>query len=110
MLAENGEETTKEMTLKQLRFSASKSLSTETIDENAGLDAVANPNPMSTHTNIQFTAESSEPIELLVYNQLGRIVKQVPFNANRGKNNIKLERGTLSTGLYFCKIKSRNTT
>lgn len=109
MLAENGETVTKSMTLEQLSFSKNSSLSVESLTEGEELNAVAVPNPMRAQTSIHFMAQSSESVELLVYNQVGRLVKQIVFNAKSGNNEIKLERGNLSSGLYFCKIKSSYT-
>ncbi|MEP5340845.1 MAG: T9SS type A sorting domain-containing protein [Algibacter sp.] len=110
MLADNGEEVTKEMTLEQLRFSTSTALSVESIAVVDEIDAVAIPNPMTSSTRIQFTTQNVETVELMVYNQIGRLVKQIEFSALYGKNEIKLERGNLSSGIYFCKIKSSYTT
>lgn len=110
MLAKNGEETTKEMTLEQLRFSTSNALSIKQIEKVSELGAKAVPNPMTSHTNIQFTAENSSKINLLIYNQLGRLVKQMPHQTIRGRNSIKIERDSLISGMYICKIESTNTT
>jgi hypothetical protein len=110
MLADNGEEVTKEMTLEQLRFSTSNALSVESVIKTDGLDAVAIPNPMTSSTRIQFTAQDTETVQLMVYNQIGRLVKQIEFSALFGKNEIELNRDNLSSGIYFCKIKSSYTT
>ncbi|MFI1743400.1 DUF6923 family protein [Thalassobellus sediminis] len=106
MLANNGEVETKEMNLQQLRFSTSKTLSVEALnDENINIFAA--PNPMKNNTVIHFTAVQSETAVLEVYNQLGSLVKEVPFEAVTGKNEIPLNRQQLTSGLYFCKIKSK---
>lgn len=109
MLAEDGVETTKAMTLEQLRFSTSSILSVASLTEANALVAVAIPNPMTSQTSIYFTSYNTENVELLVYNQIGRLVRQIEFSTVYGKNEIKLERGNLSSGLYFCKIKSNQT-
>ncbi|MDN3667403.1 DUF6923 family protein [Algibacter miyuki] len=108
MLAENGEKTIKEMTLEQLRFTTAVSLSIANVENNALLSPIAVPNPMITSTNIHFTTQQAETVTLLVYNQLGALVKQIPFEAVAGKNAILLNRNNLSTGLYFCKVKSNH--
>ncbi|MCL5128188.1 T9SS type A sorting domain-containing protein [Algibacter sp. L4_22] len=110
MLAENGEEVIKEMTLEQLRFSTAGTLSVSKISEDNGLITAAIPNPMTSKTGIQFTAEQAENVELLVYNQLGSLVNKIPFSSKLGKNEIVLHRGNLSNGIYFCKIKSSTST
>ena len=108
MLAKNGTEATKSMNLEQLRFSSSSTLSVAGVTKTNALYTVAIPNPMSSQTHIHFTAQNAENVELLVYNQVGRLVRQIPFSAVYGKNEIPLERGNLSTGLYFCKITGSN--
>ncbi|WP_299778956.1 T9SS type A sorting domain-containing protein [uncultured Formosa sp.] len=111
MLAENGEETTKEMTLEQLRFSTNTntlSVADTLLEKETG--PFASPNPMNTSTKIHFTAISSEDVVLVVYNQIGGLVKQIAFKATNGNNEIALDRDRLSSGLYLCKIKSKNTT
>ena len=109
MLADNGVEVTKEMTLEQLRFSKSNALPIEDLTEVDAVETIALPNPMKLTTTIQFEAENSETIDVLVFNQVGRLVKRIEFNANKGKNEVKLNRDRLSSGIYFCKIKSNQT-
>jgi len=106
MLAENGETVSKEMTLEQLRFAKAGTLSVSTISEEDGLATMAMPNPMTSKTSIQFTANQAEDVELLVYNQLGSLVSKIAFSTTPGVNEIELNRGDLSSGIYFCKIKS----
>ena len=111
MLAEDGTETTKSMTLEQLRFSAqAQTLSITDSELELTNSTFASPNPMRTTSNIHFTAQTSESVVLLVYNQLGALVKQTTFNAVRGENEITFNRDRLSSGLYFCKIDSKHTT
>jgi len=109
MLAENGEEVSKEMIIKQLSFSESNSLSVSDLLVAEGAPTTAVPNPMKNETSIQFIAEVTENIELLVYNQLGGLVDKIEFNAVPGENEIIFERKSLSNGIYFCKIKSNVT-
>ncbi len=110
MLAENGIEETKTISLQQLSFSKRNTLSVDTLNtEDDYNKAVAVPNPMRANTTIQFTAQANETIQLMVYNQLGVLVKQQTFNARKGQNSLPLTRTHLSTGLYFCTLKGRNT-
>ncbi len=110
MLAENGEETTKRMTLKALHFSKTSTLSVDTLEDEDGIQTVALPNPMRSHTTITFTAQVSEDLTLEVYNQLGALVKQVDYKAKRGQNHVPLKRDQLSSGMYFCKLTGGSTT
>ncbi|WP_142784571.1 DUF6923 family protein [Changchengzhania lutea] len=109
MLAENGVEETKTMSLQQLRFSKSNSLSVDTLNsEDVFNQAVAVPNPMRAKTTIQFISQTNEDIQLMMYNQLGVLVKQLDFKAKRGQNSLPLTKDNLSTGLYFCTLKGQN--
>ncbi|WP_418638020.1 DUF6923 family protein [Winogradskyella sp.] len=105
MVADNGVTTTKTMELSNLRFSQTNALS---IDEyNTELNRlIASPNPMTTHTTINFTANYSEDVQFVIYDQTGKIVYIAPYTVKPGKNNIEVNRGNLSSGLYFCKILS----
>lgn len=111
MLAETGEIETKAMTLQQLRFSTNSTLSINLFNiEDALKNIFAAPNPMRSSTTIHFTSQDSEKVELLVYNQLGSLVKKMTHEAVRGENEVKLERTGLSSGLYFCNLKSTTAT
>jgi len=109
MLAENGQEETKSMTLEHLRFSRNGTLSADGLTETNAIDAVAIPNPMYGNTTLHFTSKHSETLQVFVYNQLGALVKQLEFDAKPGNNQVTLQRGNLSSGLYFCKIESSQT-
>ena len=107
MLAETGAIETKEMTLQQLRFSTSSTLSVGSFTtEDALKNIFAVPNPMGASTTIHFISPDSEKVELFVYNQLGSLVKKITHEAVIGENEMKLERTGLSSGLYFCNLKS----
>jgi hypothetical protein len=109
MLAENGEEETKTMSLEQLYFSNNSFLSNSNSLEKNTLNIVAIPNPMKTQATIQFTSPNSETVKLLVYNQLGRLVKELEVNSQKGQNKIIFKREKLSSGIYFCNIISNQT-
>ncbi|MFV9551239.1 DUF6923 family protein [Algibacter sp. PT7-4] len=107
MLARNGVEETKVMNLKQVHF-AKNALSVK--EENANkLETLAIPNPMALQTTIHFTALNTETVSVLVYNQIGRLVKQIQVDAKPGNNQVILKRDNLSAGIYFCTIKSNLT-
>ncbi|MBJ2175412.1 T9SS type A sorting domain-containing protein [Aureibaculum sp. A20] len=107
MLAESGAKETKEMNLKQLRFSTGKTLAVENVNSNDNLlNPIAVPNPMINSTKIHFTSEHAEKVTLLVYSQLGSLIKQVSIQTVVGKNEIPLNRDNLSPGIYLCKVKS----
>ncbi len=109
MVATNGGVETKEMHLKALHFLNAKVLSVETASSKDTLNTMAIPNPMQTHTTIHFTATGIEEATLLVYNRLGKRVKEIDFKTVKGENTVKLNREQLSSGLYFVKIESTMT-
>jgi Repeat of unknown function (DUF6923)/Secretion system C-terminal sorting domain len=105
MVSEDGTTTSKMMNLSNLRFSQDSAL---TIDEIEGETNTlkAYPNPMTSKTTIDFTLAQSETVQFVVYDQTGKQICQIYFDAKAGNNSITLNRGNLSTGLYFCKIIS----
>ncbi|MDG4715901.1 DUF4114 domain-containing protein [Winogradskyella marincola] len=62
------------------------------------------PNPMTSHTTVNFTMAQNETVQFVVYNQLGKQVYNKTHNAVAGKNSITINRNNLSAGVYFCKI------
>jgi hypothetical protein len=105
MVAEDGTETTKLLSLNNIRFSQDSTLSINEF-ENDKTIIRAFPNPMTTQTTIQFSANQSETVQFVIYDQLGKQVYNTTYNAVPGKNSITLNRENLSSGLYFCKIVS----
>ena len=104
MRTETGEVETKEMSIQHLRFSRTSPQTDDPLNT-----LVVSPNPMKSRTTFQFTSQRIETVEVLVYNQLGSLVKTITHEATLGKNEIKLNRGTLSSGLYICKVQSETT-
>jgi len=103
MASESGTLISKTMTLNNLRFSQNSALSVnEFKTDTNSLNAF--PNPMITHTTLQFTSNQNETVQVVLYDQLGKVVYNTTYNAVPGKNSIILNRENLSTGLYFCKI------
>lgn len=107
MVSENGTTTTKELTLENLRFSQETLSVNELVKNSENLSAV--PNPMSSFTAIQFTANQNETVQFVVYDQLGKVVYRTMYNVIPGNNEIILNRNNLSAGIYFCKILSQQT-
>ena len=71
---------------------------------------VAVPNPMTSQTNILFTAKQSEDAQLSVYDQVGKVVYSIKVRTENGQNTIPLNRNNLRPGLYFCKIEGKTQT
>jgi hypothetical protein len=103
MVSENGQMVTKVMNLQQVYFSNESTLSVVAI-ENETKNIAAIPNPMTTQTNIHFTANQSENVQFVMYDQVGKIVFKAQITTEHGQNKIPLNRQNLRSGLYFCKI------
>ncbi len=103
MVAENGTLTSKSLHLNQLRFSQSSALSVSDIETEVATLSVY-PNPMTTKATLNFTMQKSESVQFVMYNQLGKQIQSKTYNAVQGRNSITINRGNLSSGLYFCKI------
>ncbi|WP_370408610.1 DUF6923 family protein [Tenacibaculum dicentrarchi] len=103
MLSEQGTMVTKKINLENIRFSTSnKIVIPESITEGNSLKAV--PNPLEKISEIYFNTNQIATVRLVIYNQLGRVVKEIPYTTIVGENKITLKKERLSTGLYFCKI------
>ena len=105
MVSEDGTIVSKEMSLNNLRFTQTSALSINEFNTDATV-LTAIPNPMTTHTAIQFSLRQSETVMFVIYDQTGKLVYSNNYNAVAGKNSIPLHRENLSSGLYFCKIVS----
>ena len=70
------------------------------------------PNPFNPSTTINFTLRKSEHVQIMIYDQLGRLVKKlVDENKGKGKNSVvwdgKNDAGDLvSSGIYFYTLKA----
>ncbi|WP_299117767.1 T9SS type A sorting domain-containing protein [uncultured Winogradskyella sp.] len=106
MVSNEGIATSKTMSLENLRLSQNSALSTEDFaGDTVELRAV--PNPMDTHTELQFTAAQNDTVTCIIYNTLGKEVYNMAFTATSGKNSITLKNEGLISGLYFCKLQSQ---
>lgn len=102
MVSKNGDTVTKSMSLQDISFTQTETLSVQSFDTEDLNSIIAIPNPMSTYTTIRFVSNTSEKVQFVVYNQLGKSVYRNSYRTIPGKNEIKLNRQQLSSGLYFC--------
>ena len=105
MVSADGRLVTKEMDLKNIRFSKEV---IEVFDASDLELITVQPNPMITSSSFHFVSLQAEPISVFVYNQLGELVSQKSYSTTVGRNEINMERGNLSTGMYFCKLVSQS--
>ncbi|MDB4303628.1 alpha/beta fold hydrolase [Desulfosarcina sp.] len=67
------------------------------------------PNPVEANATIEVEMDRSENIQLLVYNQIGQIVKTIySGNLNKGSHVFQLPTGKLHAGLYTLLVKRGN--
>jgi hypothetical protein len=105
MISEDGTSNSKELTLENLRLSQNTADLEDVTQETMKL--FASPNPITSATTIQFTTKQTETVQLVVYDQLGKVVFQTTHSATPGQNKISLNSNNLSTGIYFCRIVSQ---
>ena len=106
MVAENGEATTKQLNLNNLRLSQDQLLSVDTVELDE-LTMKVFPNPMTSRSTLEFTSQHNDTMQLVIYNQLGRQVYTKTINAVAGKNSTTLYKENLVPGLYICKLISK---
>lgn len=105
MASEDGTVITKEMNLSDIRFSKEEKLEEVVEDIKYNVVTVA-PNPMTVQTSFYFNAKEEEDLKFVVYDQLGKLVYETKFKVAIGKNELILNRNSLQTGLYFCRVLS----
>lgn len=66
------------------------------------------PNPASEFVNLtlQIPSENPEPLEVAVFDLLGKMVIQQKFSVNTGTNQLQLQTGLLPAGLYLLQVRS----
>ncbi len=64
------------------------------------------PNPLSNETTIRFELPEAMAAELILYDEMGRIIKQVSGDYAKGINQIELTQLNLAGGVYFYTLKA----
>ena len=63
------------------------------------------PNPVKNRLNISFTLDKTTDVKLVVFDEIGRVVKKEKVvNGYSGKNNISLNTASLDPGIYFLSL------
>ena len=69
------------------------------------------PNPFNSQTRIRLTLKESSVVGLVIYDNSGRVVDHIDLGEmQKGGNVITYIPSALSSGVYFCKVVSRNFT
>ncbi|MFN7116460.1 MAG: T9SS type A sorting domain-containing protein [Saprospiraceae bacterium] len=66
------------------------------------------PNPFNQQTVIGFDLPQDMQADLIVFDQLGRVVKTFNGNYSRGYNRIEFPRETLGAGMYYYTLRTAN--
>jgi len=67
------------------------------------------PNPTKDKFNISFTLDRTSDVKIVVFDELGRVVKKEKvFQGYSGKNNISLDIASLKSGIYFVSLNINN--
>lgn len=66
------------------------------------------PNPVSKTLYMRFTSAAPEQFSIVCYDLMGRMVLEERFNGTNGENQISIEAGGLSAGLYVVRVISGN--
>lgn len=89
-------------------------LDVKDIQNNASIQVQAYPNPFYTQTNIRFTLTKNETVSIILYDELGRVVRQIANgNMTVGEKTFTISATGLRSGIYYCTVKtnhSSNTT
>jgi hypothetical protein len=66
------------------------------------------PNPTHQMLNVDFSTNHASPLQLMVLDQLGRMVINKKTNAVQGKNTIPINVSCLQKGIYYLKINGNS--
>lgn len=68
------------------------------------------PNPIQNNQlHLSFSLDEMQPIELAIYDNLGRNIKQISLNANTGVNYQIIDLDELQSGMYICTLTTATT-
>ncbi len=75
-----------------------------------GNSVSAYPNPFSTSTILEFNLLSTNSVSINIVDVTGRIVKLIhKSNFQIGKNQITIDLSDVTSGIYFCEVKSNGS-
>lgn len=64
------------------------------------------PNPFNQRTMIGFDLPKAMEADVVIFDQLGKVVKTYSGNYNRGYNQLEMPRETLSAGVYYYTLRT----
>jgi len=64
------------------------------------------PNPVSNVANLTFSMQASRGARILIYNNIGVLVKDIAYSGTKGQNRTAINVKGWESGLYFVKVVS----
>lgn len=98
-----GTKTEKKLQLKDLEFTYNKGVAN---DEN---QVVVAPNPMESTSQVYFFSTEELPCNIQIFNTSGTLVYTQTSETKLGNNEVRINKGNLSPGLYFLTVKTETT-
>ena len=93
------------LSVNHLKFTSKQEAISNNLTED--LDVVkVYPNPVKDKTNLIFNLNTSQVVNINVYDQLGKRVFRKELVGQQGLNTINLNLNNLNTGLYICTVTS----
>ncbi|MFC7445112.1 DUF4114 domain-containing protein [Mesoflavibacter profundi] len=93
------------LSVNHLKFTSKQEAISKNLTED--LDVVkVYPNPVKDKTNLIFNLNTSQVVNINVYDQLGKRVFRKELVGQQGLNTINLNLNNLNTGLYICTVTS----
>ena len=91
-----------------IRLNFKNTMTTDADDETTyGYKLYQNvPNPFNQQTVIGFDLPKEMQAEVIIYDQLGKVVKTYSGNYSRGYNQIELPRTSMSAGVYYYTLRT----
>ncbi|HEY4064658.1 MAG TPA: T9SS type A sorting domain-containing protein [Puia sp.] len=77
--------------------------------EPAGVAPQLYPNPAPGYTYIVFTATEGYQSMISVYDETGKIVRNIPVTATTGPNNIRIDLSGLTSGVYIISMRTKDS-
>ncbi len=93
----------KELELKEVQFLKEATASTD--DFQLEDEVVVVPNPIKEVANFNFISDNIQSFDFEIYNVLSKRVYHIESMTKAGKNKIPFNKGNLSSGIYFYKIR-----
>jgi len=91
--------------VKQVAFSETSTLSTGAFANINTAQISVYPNPMTSTATIDYNSQTSEQVNVMIYDQMGRLVHQQWYKAMPGNNKIQLLCRKLKRGIYLVSLE-----